>query len=298
MDDVRFAALSYSKSSNLGDDIQSLAGEQYLPRVDRYLDRDALDEPIEGGPYVTMMNGWYLEQPERWPPNGAVIPVLSGFHITATNDSASLLVSGAGRDFLAHHQSIGCRDRFTRDLLVGNGVEAEYVGCPTSTFPSRGAAPDADRVILVQTEGIRVPRSLSRGAIRVDQRVASWVSPETRRQLAVELLDVYRRRARLVITTKLHCALPCAAMGIPVILFGDPSDPRLTPAEEAIGIQEFRADRFASTPVRQLVRRRENQRIEQSVDWDPPAVDLGEIKERVRSDVRRRVERAVEVARS
>ncbi|MFT6289445.1 MAG: hypothetical protein ACJAR2_000030, partial [Ilumatobacter sp.] len=286
----------YPQSSNLGDDIQSLAGEQFLPRVDRYLDRDGLDGPIDDGPYVTMMNGWYLEHPQHWPPGPAVIPVLSGFHITATNRSSDLLMSGAGREFLTDHQPIGCRDRFTRDLLISHGIEATYVGCPTITFPDRGPAPDADRVFLVQTEGIRVPPALAKNAKKIDQRVASWVSAQTRRQLAVELLDVYRRHARLVITTKLHCALPCAAMGIPVVLFGDPADPRLTPAREAIGINEFRADRLTTTFAGRMRRRRENQRIAREVDWNPKAPDLSEIKTRVSDDFTLRVERAVEIA--
>jgi hypothetical protein len=36
---------------------------------------------------------------------------------------------------------------------------------------------------------------------------------------AQNLLDNYYNNARVVITTFLHCALPCIAMGIPVIVF-------------------------------------------------------------------------------
>jgi len=52
-------------------------------------------------------------------------------------------------------------------------------------------------------------------------------------RLANRMLSQYMDEASLVITTRLHCALPCVAMGIPVILFGDPNDPRLSVAEWA-----------------------------------------------------------------
>ena len=42
----------------------------------------------------------------------------------------------------------------------------------------------------------------------------------------LKLLYIYKRYAKRVVTTRLHCALPCIAMGIPVIFFGNPDDYR------------------------------------------------------------------------
>ncbi|WP_073095483.1 polysaccharide pyruvyl transferase family protein [Cyclobacterium lianum] len=39
---------------------------------------------------------------------------------------------------------------------------------------------------------------------------------------------LYKRYATLVVTSRLHCALPCIAMGIPVIFFGNPLDYRVS----------------------------------------------------------------------
>jgi hypothetical protein len=36
---------------------------------------------------------------------------------------------------------------------------------------------------------------------------------------AAELLNLYSDRARLIVTTLLHCALPAIALGIPVVVF-------------------------------------------------------------------------------
>jgi hypothetical protein len=42
---------------------------------------------------------------------------------------------------------------------------------------------------------------------------------------AIRLMDLYRDRAKLVITTLLHCALPAMAMGIPVVMVWPPNPP-------------------------------------------------------------------------
>ena len=39
-------------------------------------------------------------------------------------------------------------------------------------------------------------------------------------QTAFELLEIYRTQAKAVITSRIHCALPCAAMGVPVLYTG------------------------------------------------------------------------------
>ena len=42
----------------------------------------------------------------------------------------------------------------------------------------------------------------------------------------LKLLYINKRYAKRVVTTRLHCPLPCIAMGIPVIFFGYPDDYR------------------------------------------------------------------------
>jgi exopolysaccharide biosynthesis predicted pyruvyltransferase EpsI len=58
-------------------------------------------------------------------------------------------------------------------------------------------------------------------------------SHQKRRKDAQALLDTYQG-AELVITKRLHCALPCAAMGTPVILIGD--NPRFSGMEKFVTI--------------------------------------------------------------
>jgi len=86
---------------------------------------------------------------------------------------------------------------------------------------------------------------------------------------AEELLDIYRSRAKLIITTLLHCALPAIAMGIPVVVF--------YPLNEEAA---HASDRERFSALDGLVRVHRFEEIA-SVDWNPEPVDVGEIKREI-----------------
>ncbi len=67
--DPRYALISHS-TINLGDEIQSIAVKQFLPRVDLLVDRDAPNRLPAGasGRYKIVLNGWHTRRPENWPP--------------------------------------------------------------------------------------------------------------------------------------------------------------------------------------------------------------------------------------
>jgi len=46
------------------------------------------------------------------------------------------------------------------------------------------------------------------------------LSNEEKLVLSEEILSYYKDNAKLMITSRFHCAMPCIAMGIPVIFFG------------------------------------------------------------------------------
>ncbi|MBN8875078.1 MAG: hypothetical protein J0H67_19750, partial [Rhodospirillales bacterium] len=79
----RFGLFSYTDTHNLGDEIQSIAARQFLPRVDYYLDREHLSTffPPKGESVALIMNAWYSHHPENWPPSEIVVPLLIAMHI-------------------------------------------------------------------------------------------------------------------------------------------------------------------------------------------------------------------------
>ena len=76
----------------------------------------------------------------------------------------------------------------------------------------------------------------------------------------------------MVITTRLHCALPCIAMGIPVVFFGDPNDYR-TQIVSDVGGKIYSERLHDKRAVYGLPGR-----LMQPVDWSPRPIDIEHIK--------------------
>ena len=56
-------------TENLGDDIQSLAAKQFLPRIDVYVDRDYINNiNCSNEETKLIMNGWFTHRPDIWLP--------------------------------------------------------------------------------------------------------------------------------------------------------------------------------------------------------------------------------------
>ncbi|WP_279136535.1 hypothetical protein [Parabacteroides johnsonii] len=66
---------------------------------------------------------------------------------------------------------------------------------------------------------------------------------------------MYKTEARLVVTTRLHCLLPCVAMGIPIIFFNNPDNYRTSWVRD-IGVEIYELQDIGR------------------VDWNPTLIDI------------------------
>jgi hypothetical protein len=222
-----FGLLCYANTYNLGDEIQSLAVRRFLPQVDHYVDRERLNgfTPADGALVGLVLNGWYCHHPENWPPSAAIVPLLLGIHITR---EASTRTGGFARDAMLRHPGVrylqrfgpvGARDLDTLSLLRGAGVNAWFAGCLSLTLPRPPVSRDAGLVVLNE-----VPASVAshvRGTSRkriVTSCHADVPTDRAERFRAAERLLALYAGASCVVTSRLHCALPCVAMGTPVFL--------------------------------------------------------------------------------
>lgn len=251
---MKYGLLKYAENSqffNVGDNIQSLAAKQFLPKVDAYINREKLGA-YEGESLKMIMNGWFTHNAAHWVPSEKINPLFVSFHIN--NTAAPLMLSEQGIAYLKKHEPIGCRDQYTADLLIEKGIKAYFSGCLTLTLDSYKVADSerGDDIYIVdplygyttQRKVFRNYRSFLRSilngkilelgkrqkhlsniltedllkdAIHVNQEPpANKYSNEEKFAMAEELLHKYAR-AKLVITSRIHCALPCLAMGTPVI---------------------------------------------------------------------------------
>jgi hypothetical protein len=199
----KIAIISYS-TENVGDDIQSIALARLLPHVDLRFDRDDLTEATRVNDDVRfILNGWFAHKSHKvWPLNTTSKTLYIGFHAT---DAKTVPVG--------HY--VGCRDTHTMALCESVNVKCWLSWCATLTLNEyRGVR--ADDILLVdvpESYVTRLPDFAARG-----RRITHRVAPRCDRLAEVDnRLSLYQS-ARLVITSRLHCMLPCLAMGTPVIL--------------------------------------------------------------------------------
>ncbi|MES9898979.1 MAG: polysaccharide pyruvyl transferase family protein [Sedimenticola sp.] len=269
-----YGGLLYEKSNNFGDEIQSLAAEQHLPPVTQYFERDSLRSAIAKEPHIVILNGWFSWHPEQTFPAGQDInPIFFGFHITDWNASSNYFLSADCINYFKQHQPIGCRDETTANVLRGRGVDAFCSHCLTLTFPRRSAPPTDGRIFIVDAKHIPIPGSLRKRATRLSHGMKAIYGAATKREAAREVLSLYRNQAHLVITTRLHCALPCVAMGIPVIFFGDPDDHRVSILKD-IGVPVYPEPPRLLKSLYRLAAKYFPGFYMRGINWDPEPVDF------------------------
>jgi hypothetical protein len=228
---ARYAVLTYS-TPNLGDEIQSIAAQQFLPKIDLRIDRDHLNLTPNGAPELSkiILNGWHTHAPENWPPASFLHPLITSFHVTRQKFSKNsgglnpvdILLQGKNLEYLRAYAPIGARDFWTRDLLLERGVESYFSGCLTLTLGTQEPLDREDYICAVDVpeSALLKLREISKARLFVRTHYLDGGTNGERVYLAQRRLSLYSR-AKCVITTRLHCALPCLALGTPVLLLAD-----------------------------------------------------------------------------
>jgi hypothetical protein len=267
---VRYGQLT-ARAGNIGDDLQSLAACQHLPAHSTvFVDRDKIHRDSGAGPTAVIMNGWFSGNAEAWPPAPSIHPIFVGFHVCGRFKPAV----ERHAQYLKAFEPIGVRDAATGHFLESLGIRTQTTYCLTLTFPRRERTPVAGKVFIVDAEDIAIPRSLRNGAVKMTHSMPP-LGPEATLPFAQKLLDMYEEEAALVITTRLHTALPCMAMGIPVVFFGSPTDGRTSIVRD-IGGTTYDQRLHAKAVARGVIGRAFDK-----VDWSPTLLDLSPVKARL-----------------
>lgn len=225
---MKFGLVVYLKTENIGDDIQSYAAKRFLPTVDYVIDREALDTFDSHGEVVkAIMNGWYMYSKFNWPPSPQINPLWVSIHI-AEQDYFGIgerFLNGCGGDYLRHYAPIGARDESTLQMLERNHIPAYLSGCLTLTIPQFDNVEKTNEVLLVDLEEkseaivrkMYPAENFQSVTHNVNAEEYSALSAENRLRRVEKLLRRYQG-AKCVITSRLHCALPCLALQTPVLL--------------------------------------------------------------------------------
>lgn len=270
--ETTFASLKVS-TENLGDHIQILAGNFLLRRFgvrpQVFLDRD---DEIRSAPVLNdysgrvpmLMNGWFKRNGSEWPPNDKILPIFIGFHVRLFQSPE--LLSAESVEYFKTFQPIGCRDIYTEMLLRSKGIETYESNCLSLTLDRRIFG-DRNEIFVVSRDRQiidYIPETL--GPFTFVSHYSGSNDFEENMKLASELLVEYGTRAKLIVTSLLHCALPAIAMGIPVVV--------IYPINDQAGHASDQ-ERFSS--LGRLTRIYQMHELD-DVDWEPAPIDVGMIK--------------------
>lgn len=195
-------------STNLGDDIQSLAALKWCGlSVEDWVSRDNPGNWPAGS--RVLLCGWYGGA--FLPPASAGIEVVvCGFHLHPLHVEA-FQKAGLFAQLKEHVERqgfpAGCRDTATVELLTHHGIEAVWSGCPSETL----------RPVAVGTsrhQKLAIDAPPPAGWVQLTHRIPELATATAGQRLkaAEEQIKILSSAAALL-TTRLHAALPAAAMG-------------------------------------------------------------------------------------
>eukprot|EP01084_Bolivina_argentea_P272066 463128_1 len=248
--DTHYGILSYNHrvchthDINAGDESQTFSGLQFIPFIDTFIDRDiwTIDNGneinynnqkiLEQKNILIFLNAWYGASNMIWPPLSSVQsvmkPLLLSMHFGPKFHS-KILKKKSKLYFTAMNQAIGARDSGTYNLLLNNNIETYFSGDNTLLFTNPYSISNNNILIIdVNQEAIDllikiIPKIFHRKLVYLQQNI-----PKNEYIFRYNRSRMYRyyysnnilssiAQSKMVITSRIHCALPSVAMNVSVI---------------------------------------------------------------------------------
>ena len=232
---------------NIGDYIQSYAMQLILEELnltDQIETVSKFELASYDGDYILLIMNSFNNLTDQfhlpqtvYPISEKIIPCYLSYHLaSAMNDEIAA--------FFRSHEPIGCRDEFTMQNMRKNGVKAYLTGCVTALLPQSARVPsisDGGKIVFVDTPDSLEPYVPQEFKSHIERLSAiypinrktgdPYLSTEEYEMIhafARKRMEYFQEHATLVVTSRLHVASPCMAMGIPVIFAADNIDERFT----------------------------------------------------------------------
>lgn len=227
---MKYGNIVYNKRNgrlNLGDDIQLLAIENLY----NYMKVDYRDViRIEFSDLYTW-EGEELVVPISFP----IISYNNEMNITCFSQkiypvflALSILSESLGErdiEYLKRFSPIGGRDNHTFNIMNKYGIPAYLFGCMTMTFPKVwNDDNNKDMVFCVDISDKlleSIPDNIHRKCVYLSNAYDIEEIEGRPEDKAREVYELLIKKASLVITARMHVAIPCIAAGIPVVFAKD-----------------------------------------------------------------------------
>lgn len=275
---------------NIGDNLQFMAIKYLYKKmgiVDQVIELTVEEvKKYNGKEYLILPLNWSFFDPawmdgDRISISPKIIPVFLAMTLGARHDDCYFNEYNIA--YLKRYEPIGCRDEVTRDILRQYGIASYVNGCLTSILPYTESI-ERDTVFFADVP-IRlkeyIPDTLYEKCRFVTHQ--KYYSKETSINIIINDInaqyDEYRRKARLVVTSRLHAASPCMAMGIPVIFVKETIDERFSWLDKYLTLYD----------VDKVVKG------EQKIEWNPAPVLYESMKEKIINHAIQRIQHVFEV---
>jgi len=179
--------VSYNEENvNIGDALQTLTLFNFIKNnyndieIDGYSERTGLENK------KVIINGWHRREKEPLPYVGIYIGIHTNYEQTTSIKENTL---------------IGCRDMFTlKELKRNKKIKGIFSGCSTINIPFYEGKRDGGTVEYIH-----------------EDKKTGFIPFEEQLKMANDLIEQLKTK-ELVITNRLHVAIPCIALGTPVII--------------------------------------------------------------------------------
>lgn len=198
-----------------------------------------------------------------------IIPVFLGFSLSSVIDKFNVqqfFSIKENLDYFKKYSPIGCRDQYTYDIFLNLKIPAYLNGCLTATLPKKCISKNEKIIMVDVPKSLKsyIPQEIYENCVYMTQQ--NYFSNEELKdkQKAFNLIkDHYEKlsEASLVITSRLHVAVPCTAIGIPVIFTKDYIDCRFSWVEKLFSVYSI-----------------ENYR---EINWNPKVLDFEDTKKTI-----------------
>lgn len=226
---MKKAIIYYKDSDNIGDDIQTYAASKLVGDADYFLDREQLNKELTPPETKLLCNGWFMKNPINWPPHPNLIPLLISLYIDHKHGCYEEMLKPALKPYYQKYGPIGCRDKHTLKLFQDLQIPAYFSACVTLTLP-KYTGEKTDEILLVDplVKIFDSKYTLTQIKRLIPQEYINRVSVLTHYDYSLKNLSLDKRmekvekllnryaRAKLIITSRIHCALPATALGTPV----------------------------------------------------------------------------------
>ena len=135
-------------------------------------------------------------------------------------------------NYFKQYQPIGCRDEYTCNYFRKYNIDSYIMGCYTLCLPKIEKQSGQNIFIVDASKELidAIPKDIIDECIFTSHAVKFETYPITHGEdkrlvdLAAWFLHRYAEKARLVVTSRIHAAVPCMALGIPVVLATNNAD--------------------------------------------------------------------------